>query len=310
MATLEQLIIFFLLIGVGVIARKVGVITPGNTPQLTSLVFNFAMPAIILSGITTDQPHISGKELSIVLASAFTALILLIICSRILARVLRYEREYHGVVTVMTTFTNISMMGIPMIYSLYGAEAMIYITVFLLPYNLLFFSYGYYCMKDQSGNAEALSLRNMLNVINPGIIACILALTLYISNIHIPYVIAQPIKMLGAITGPVSMLLIGSFLLDIEWKSVFKDVKVWVFTFFKMVIIPLVIILIMKLFITNGLLLGVLLAAVATPTGAGTPLLAQMLNKKFYPLALKGATLTTLVSLITMPLVAMMTGIG
>lgn len=48
MATLEQLIIFFLLIGVGVIARKVGVITPGNTPQLTSLVFNFAMPAMVM----------------------------------------------------------------------------------------------------------------------------------------------------------------------------------------------------------------------------------------------------------------------
>ncbi|MDE9782108.1 hypothetical protein OSV86_18965 [Escherichia marmotae] len=71
-------------------------------------------------------------------------------------------------------------------------------------------------MKDQSGNAEALSLRNMLNVINPGIIVCILAFILYISNVHIPYVIAQPIKMLGAITGPVSMLLIGSFLLNIE----------------------------------------------------------------------------------------------
>lgn len=130
MATLEQLIIFFLLIGVGVIARKVGVITPGNTPQLTSLVFNFAMPAIILSGITTEQPHISGKDLSIVLTSAFTTLILLIICSRMLARILRYEREYYGVITVMTTFTNVSMMGIPMIYSLYGSEAMIYITVF------------------------------------------------------------------------------------------------------------------------------------------------------------------------------------
>ena len=157
MATLEQLIIFFLLIGVGVIARKVGVITPGNTPQLTSLVFNFAMPAIILSGITTEQPHISGKDLSIVLTSAFTTLILLIICSRMLARILRYEREYYGVITVMTTFTNVSMMGIPMIYSLYGSEAMIYITVFLLPYNLLFFSYGYYCMNDQSGNTESLN---------------------------------------------------------------------------------------------------------------------------------------------------------
>lgn len=91
MATLEQLIIFFLLIGVGVIARKVGVITPGNTPQLTSLVFNFAMPAIILSGITTEQPHISGKDLSIVLTSAFTTLILLIICSRMLARICSHE---------------------------------------------------------------------------------------------------------------------------------------------------------------------------------------------------------------------------
>ena len=86
MATLEQLIISFLLIGVGVIARKVGVITP-ETRQLTSLVFNFAMPAIILSGITTEQPHISGKKIfSIVITSAFTTLILLIICSRMLAK--------------------------------------------------------------------------------------------------------------------------------------------------------------------------------------------------------------------------------
>lgn len=130
--------------------------SPGDITQ-KSLVFNFAMPAIILSGITTEQPHISGKDLSIVLTSAFTTLILLIICSRMLARILRYEREYYGVITVMTTFTNVSMMGIPMIYSLYGSEAMIYITVFLLPYNLLFFSYGYYCMKDQSGNTESLN---------------------------------------------------------------------------------------------------------------------------------------------------------
>ncbi len=73
MATLEQLIIFFLLIGVGVIARKVGVITPGNTPQLTSLVFNFAMPAIILSGITTEQPHISGLLLPLFTTSSWAA---------------------------------------------------------------------------------------------------------------------------------------------------------------------------------------------------------------------------------------------
>lgn len=71
-----------------------------------------------------------------------------------------------------------------------------------------------------------------------------------------------------------------------------------------MVVIPVVIMLMMKQFIDNRLLLGVLLAAVSTPTGAGVPLLAQALNKNAYPQALKGAALTTTAALLTMPIVA------
>ncbi|MFS2225102.1 AEC family transporter [Pantoea sp. B65] len=310
MAILEQMIIFSLLIGVGIIARRVGVVTHSNLPQFTSLVFNFAMPAIILSGITGDQPHIEGRELLMVFLAVMVTLGLLILCSIVLSRILRYEKDFHGVITVMTTFTNISMMGVPMIYSLFGPAAMIYMTVFLLPYNLMFFSYGYYCMSDQHNRENGFDWKNMYKVINPGIISCFLALILYVANIHLPNVIAQPIRMLGAVTGPVSMMLIGSFLLDMDWKTVFKDVRIWFYTLFKMIIIPVIIMLIMKQFITNHLLLGVLLAAVSTPAGAGAPLLAQALNKKAYPLALKGATFTTLAAVLTMPLVAIITGLG
>lgn len=309
MEILQQMIIFSLLIVVGVIARKKGVITRENTPQLTSLVLNYTMPAIILASITGDAPHIEGRELAMVFLAVAATLALLIIGSLLLARLLNYGREFNGVIIVMTTFTNISMMGVPMIYSLFGPDAMIYMTAFLLPFNILFFSYGYRWMSSNRQQQASGGWKHLLKILNPGIIACLLALTLYLANIPIPNLLAQPIHMLGAITGPLSMMLIGSFLLDMNWQEAIKDKKIWLFTFIKMLVLPVVIMLIMKQFIDNRLLLGVLLSAVSTPAGAGVPLLAQALNKQAYPLALKGAALTTLAALLTMPLVAAISGI-
>ena len=141
-------------------------------------------------------------------------------------------------------------------------------------------------------------------------LALLLALALYICNLQIPYLLAQPIQMLGAITGPLSMMLIGSFLVDMNWREAIQDKKIWLYTAIKMLVLPIIIMLIMKQFVDNRLSLGVLLAAVSTPAGAGVPLLAQAFNKTAYPLALKGAALTTIAALVTMPIVAAITGLG
>ncbi len=310
MAILQQMVIFFLLILVGVIARNKGVIHQNNTPQLTSLVLNYAMPAIILSGITTSAHHLAGRELLTLFIAVMSTIILLILGSMIVSRILNYGHEFRGVIIVMTTFTNISMMGVPMIYSLFGPEAMIYMTAFLLPYNILFFTYGYRCMRDSSHSQVKRGWKDAIKILNPGIIACLLALALYICNLQIPYLLAQPIQMLGAITGPLSMMLIGSFLVDMNWREAIQDKKIWLYTAIKMLVLPIIIMLIMKQFVDNRLLLGVLLAAVSTPAGAGVPLLAQAFNKTAYPLALKGAALTTIAALVTMPIVAAITGLG
>lgn len=141
---MEQMLIFSILILVGVYARKKQVINPSNIPALTQLVFNYAMPAMILTGVLGNEPRIGGTQLGHTFAIVLASLACLIVLSIMLGRLLNFKKEERGAVTVMTTFTNISMMGIPMVYSLYGHEAMIYITAFLLPYNLLFFSLGYY----------------------------------------------------------------------------------------------------------------------------------------------------------------------
>lgn len=174
------------------------------------------MPAIILSSITGNVLHVSGRELAGVFVVVAATITLLILSSRILASVLNYGREYEGVIIVMTTFTNISMMGVPMIYSLFGTDAMIYMTAFLLPYNILFFSYGYRWMRGKRVQQSGGYWQKLRQFLNPGIVACLLALLLYLAHIRLPYLLAQPLHLLGAITGLMSMMLIGAFLLDMD----------------------------------------------------------------------------------------------
>lgn len=258
------------------------------------------MPAIILTGVLGNEPRIGGTQLGHTFAIVLASLACLIVLSMMLGRLLNFKKEERGAVTVMTTFTNISMMGIPMVYSLYGHEAMIYITAFLLPYNLLFFSLDYYWMSG--GNSGSFfSMDTLRKIMNPGIIACVLALIIYLTGIQVPRIIAEPIKMLGCMTAPLSMLLIGSFLADMNWRQCLSNKKIWLYSLFKMVIIPIIVLLIMRPFVDNPIFFGVLLAAVATPAGAGTPLLAQLLNPKAYDVSLQGATLTTLVAIVSMP---------
>lgn len=79
MLLLEQMVIFFILILIGLCARHKQLINPNNIPALTQLVFNYAMPAIILSGVIGNQTSISGIELShtfLIVLAALTVLIL------------------------------------------------------------------------------------------------------------------------------------------------------------------------------------------------------------------------------------------
>ena len=87
-------------------------------------------------------------------------------------------------------------------------------------------------------------------IMNPGIIACVLALIIYLTGIQVPRIIAEPIKMLGCMTAPLSMLLIGSFLAS-KLEAVFWIKKIWLYSLFKMVIIPIIILLIMRPFVDD-----------------------------------------------------------
>lgn len=306
MQVLQQMLIIVIIMVVGAWARKKNILTPDNQGQITQLVLQVAYPAIILSGVTGDGPHMEGGALLYAFGVVVVMLALLMLAAFLIPRILHYGKAEKGIVNVMVVFTNIGFMGVPMVDAIYGKEALIYMTVLLIPFNLLFFSYVIETIKGGGGAKEPFRWKNL---VNPGMISCVLAIVIYLSGIKLPYILTSSIRMVGSMTGPLAMMLLGSFLLDTDWKSLINQ-KIIAFTILKMLVLPIVVTLILKQFVDNTYLLAVLMAALATPSGNVIPLLANLYNKEGYPVSVQGVAVTTAAAVITMPVVALVTGLG
>lgn len=310
MAVLEQAIIFLLLMMVGIYARRIKLITSENQQQISGLVVNIAYPAIILSGALAPGEKVAGQELAVALGASIALLVLVMIAGWLIARLMQFGKDLRGIVIVMTVFTNIGFMGVPMVKGIYGTDALIYITVFLIPFNLLFFSFAIAAISGQKQHSDRSFWTKLRSFFNNGMIACFLAVLVYFVDLPIPSVIRNTMDMLGEMTAPLAMILMGSFLLDVNWTEAFFDKKAIVYFVLKMIVVPVVIVLILGQFINNKVLLGVCMAAVATPCGNVIALLAAIYNKKAYPTAVKYIALSTLGCVVTMPIAFALAGLN
>ena len=140
------------------------------------------------------------------------------------------------------------------------------------------------------------------NLLSPGVIASIIALIIYFAHIQLPDVIASTVSMIGDITTPVAMLIIGSTLATIPLKEVFMELKIYPYTLIKQILVPVIVYPILKLFIADPLVLGVTLIMISMPVGNSAVLFATEYDGDV-SLAAKAVFMTTLLSIITIPLI-------
>jgi predicted permease len=306
MVVLQQMLIFLIMMIIGLIARKRGMITADNQKQLSAIVINIANPAMIMTGAIGATEKMQGKELLIAFGVAIGLSVLTIIIAQFLPTMLRYPKRSRNIVNLMLVFSNISFMGMPMVSGIYGNQAVIYVTLFLIPFNVLFYTYG---IQTANANNSKKSKFELQKMINPGVIACIVAVIVYFANFSVPYVISRSITMVSGLTGPLGMMLIGASWVEINFKELFMDVRLIVFTLLKMIVIPVVVLLVMKQFIHNEVLLGVSMVMLATPAGNMVAMFASQYDEENFMLASKGVSLTTILAVITLPIVSLLTGL-
>ena len=138
----QQMLVMFLLMLAGYLGRKSGVIGKGADKVLSTVVIYIGNPALILSGSVGGAAKIQGLELLFTLGLAFGLFGLLILLSYGLPPLLRVRPKSRGTYRVMTVFQNLGFMGFPLISAMFGKEALLYGTLFLIPYNVLVYTYG------------------------------------------------------------------------------------------------------------------------------------------------------------------------
>ena len=304
MLLLEQMVVLFLLMGIGFFCYKKQIITDEVSRKISAIVVNIANPALILTGCMGEE-KIRGEELvltSVVMISMYGALLVL---AELLPAILRIDKKSRGTYKAMTVFSNIGFMGFPVISALYGNGALLYAALFTIPYNILIYTYGVSAMSMKENGKEEKHKLNWGRIFNVGVIACILTIVIYLSGIQVPSLVKTTITHLSNLTAPLSMMVIGASLATIDIKKLFTDGRLLLFSLIKLVIIPIVGMILIKQFVSNEIICGVCMVMLATPVGSMTAMLAQQYDGD-YEMASKGVALTTILSVATMPLVSML----
>ncbi len=332
MILLQQMVILFIFMLLGFMMAKKKVINEMVSKSLSFIVVNIANPALILTGSMSQQESLSAMQLIKIFGLALLVFAGLILVSVLLPVLLKIEPKSRGVYKVMLIFSNIGFMGFPLIRAMYGESAILYASPFLIPFNLLIYTYGIGAMQPGhvSANDENKACKQQENeackyqeneketdqktapiwkkILNIGVISCIITFIIAIFHIQVPTVIKDTASALSALTAPLSMMVIGASMADIKIRELFCDIRLLVFSVIKMMIIPIAGLLLLKCFIHDQILLGVCMVMLATPVASMSAMLAQQYDGD-YELASRGVALTTLISVFTMPLVSILTGI-
>lgn len=303
MLLLQQMIIMFLLMSVGFVGSKIGMITEETSKRLSAIVVNIANPAMILvSGISDER--MEGRELlslTVVILAIYAVLLLL---AYLLPVLLRVDPKSRGIYQAMTVFSNIGFMGYPIIAALYGSSAVLYGALYSIPFNILIYTFGVSALRKKENGAEKkkLSLKEVLNI---GVITSIISLILYLWQIRVPGFLTDTLSYLGNLTAPLSMMVIGASMTSISLRELFTDVRLLLFSLIKLLLIPVFGMLLIRQVVTNEVICGVFMIMLATPAGSMIAMLAQEYDGD-YETASRGVTLTTLLSVITMPVVSLL----
>ena len=201
--TAQQVLVMFLLILAGYLAVRARVLDAGARQGFSSLLVNLVVPAMIVdSYLIPFAPEILANLVRTALASA-AALGLGLGIALLATR--RMNDPNRPLLRFAITFSNAGYMGFPLIEALFGVEGLLYASIFNTFFNILLWTAGVALLAP--GSRGRGSLRQLLT--KPALLAVAVGLALYLGQVPVPDLLAQPIGLLGGMNTPLSMLITG-----------------------------------------------------------------------------------------------------
>ena len=291
----QQIAILFIMIGVGYFCSKRRILSPLTIKELSKFIIYVVTPCIIVESFQRPFDSSMLRNMGIVCAAAVGTHAMGIILSRLLIH--DKERNRQVVYQFATIFSNCGFMGLPLQYAILGSDGVFYGAIFIAIFNVFTWTYGFSLMGSRAQKVEIKKL-----LLNPGILGVTVGFILFITSFRIPHVLLVPIKSFAALNTPLPMVIVGYYLSQITTLKVLKNKNLAITTAIKLIASPLLALLMLYLIGIRGMLLTSVIISASAPSAANTVMFSVLFSRDT-ELAVTLVSLSTLMSLFTMPLV-------
>ena len=299
---MKQMLMIFILVMAGYLLTKKNILTANASKELSGLVVNVCNPALMFTSIWNADNSITKEHLLQVTILGFLLYLGLVLLGLVIPHIIRAPKRERSHYNMMSIFGNIGFIGYPVITAVLGASGILYALVFNVFFTLLIYTYGrVLVVKDEPGREAKMSLKDIINI---GSVSCVLSILMYLTQFQVPEMVKTTLDYMGRSTTFLSMIVIGVNLAQAPLKKIFGDKRVYLFVLVRQVLLPILIGLVIRPFIHDELMYGVTILIMAMPVG-NMPLMMAEEAGVDGSLFSRGIIVSTLLSVITIPLVVM-----
>jgi predicted permease len=297
LTVVEKVGVLFIMIAAGYICSKLRVITQRGAAQINTILLFIATPCLIVNSLQGTIGKGTVNMQAIAVAGGVTALIhiISIAISTLLFR--KREDRRKKVLRFASVYSNCGFMGIPLVQAVLGDQGVVYASIYIAVYNVFVWTHGFIIMSG----GEKVSVKKI--IFNPGVIGLAVGLPFFACSAQIPDVIGYPISCFSNLNTPLAMLVIGGYIARIDFRELFLDKDVYWVSFFRLLMIPAVLLGALWILKPDPMVFMVCMMLSSAPTAANTALFAAQYGSDV-KLASKTVAITTLFSILTMPVFA------
>ncbi|MGI6732174.1 MAG: AEC family transporter [Anaerovoracaceae bacterium] len=294
-----SVIVIFLIFAVGFLFTSRKMWPDNSTAVLSNIVVKVGAPSLAVISIsdrfTPELLRASAFHLMILVGYT----LLLFLTGKLLSRILRLEDGRKAVFEVNFTFSNTIFIGLPINEIVFGHDGLPYLFTFYLVTLTGFWSLGAFMLAKASPlQVKGFSIKK---IFSPGLIGVLIGSFLVQMEWTLPLPFDSALRYLGALTVPLSLLVIGANLVYFSKNrpKVYKDE--WIVLIGKFIVSPLYMFILLRFFKVEGLAFQVFMLTATMPCHMQTSILAEFYGVES-EYASKLVSLSTLVCLVTIPI--------
>ena len=299
----EVMLTLFVIVIVGYGAGKLGYMGGTFDKRLSKLVIDITCPALILSSAMTGELPDRRFILPLLGISVLTYAVLTVV-ALLLPRFLTRQKNEEGIIGFALMFGNVGFMGYPVVASIFGHQAVFYAAVLNVVNTFAVFTIGTMLVTGGEGTTREKFNRKVLYS-TPMLSAYLAMLIVALGIDQVPAFVSQPLTMMGNITVPAALLIIGSSMSHLSLRTMLGTPTVYATTLLRLALLPVAIHFLCTALGFDSFVVGINTVVIAMPVATYGTILCLRYGRDTTLIA-EVTFITTLLSMLTIPLLVIL----